>query len=255
MKKLLSIVLAVAMMSVMVFSASAADIDVLAQCGEGKIYANDATYATMTANEDGSYEVVVTKDASADYSTAYGLAIEPFMSNVDLTKTPYLQVELTCDAPFRITLLDRGPSGDKWISFGSEFFNTFVAEGSEAPSEAPANNFFPAGTYDCYAFFAGYYTWQANNGGTGFDPAAANITAMYIELKEAGTLKLSKMTLSETETGEADGDDANTGTEDDSTEPPKTGDVSESIVFAAAMIAAGAVVMMTVIATKKAKSR
>ena len=102
MKKLLSIVLAVAMMSVMVFSASAADIDVLAQCGEGKIYANDATYATMTANEDGSYEVVVTTDASADYSTAYGLAIEPFMSNVDLTKTPYLQVELTCDAPFRM---------------------------------------------------------------------------------------------------------------------------------------------------------
>lgn len=265
MKKLLSIVLAVAMMSVMAFSASAASVDILANCDEGKIYANNADYATMTVKGDGSYEVVVTEGASADFSTAYGLAIEPFMTGIDLTKTPNLEVEMTCDAPFRITLLDRNEAGDsKWISFGSEFFNTFYAEGTEAPGTAPENNFFPAGTYNCHAYLAGFYTWQANNGGVGYDPANANITAMYIELLEPGTLTLSKMVLAaEGEEGEEEGDKEETKTttttkknasKDDSTDSAKTGDVSEAIVFAAAAIVAGAVVTMTVLASKKAKN-
>jgi len=270
MKKLLSIVLAVAMMSVMAFSASAADVDLLA--GAQSIYANDEAKATMTQKDDGSYEVVVTEGASADFSAAYGLAIEPMMTDIDLTDTPYLVVNMTCDSPFRITLLDRGDAGDKWVSFGSEFFNTFVAEGSEAPGTAPENNFFPAGTYNCHAFFKGYYEWQANNGGTGFDPTAANITAIYIELLEPGTLNVSKMALSATETGDGTtGGDENkddnkeetkattttkkNANKDDSTDSAKTGDVSEAIVFAAAAIVAGAVVTMTVVASKKAKSR
>lgn len=263
MKKLLCVVLAVAMMSVMAFSASAAEtVDLLdSAAAQEKVYANHAENATMTANDDGSYTVVVSKDATADYSEAYGLAVEPFLTGVDLTATPYMQLKLSCDAPFRITLLDKNAAGEtKWISFGSEFFNTVVAEGSEAPSTPPADNFFPAGDYDCFAFLQGYYDWKTNNENLdGYDASEANITAIYIELQKAGTLTVEKMDLAATD-GSEGGDEtdetaAKTTAADKDSDSKKTGDSTQAVTFAVVAVAAGAVVTLSVVASKKAKAR
>ncbi|MBQ3068994.1 MAG: hypothetical protein IJD01_03495 [Clostridia bacterium] len=259
MKKLLSIVLAIALMASMSMTAFAAT-DLIANATQ--IGGNNADYATVTDNGDGSYTVVVTKDANADFSEAYGLAVEQFMSDVDLTKTPYVDIKLESDVPFRITMLDKNAAGEtKWISFAGEFFNTVYPVDQEAPSTVPENNFFPAGEYDCRAFLKGYYDWKTNNDKLeGYDPASANITAFYIELQKAGTLTLSKLALTEEEpTGEEDtGSDTQTTTtkkqsssKDDN---PKTGVESDAIALAVVALAAAGVVTLSVV-SKKAKSR
>ncbi|MBQ4617625.1 MAG: LPXTG cell wall anchor domain-containing protein [Clostridia bacterium] len=256
MKKLFSVLLAVALMASMVMSASAAT-NLLSGAN---IYANDTNFATLTDNGDGTYTVVTTKGWDSATDAAYGMAIETQMTGVDLTATPYVNLKLKSDVPFRFTLLDKNAAGEaKWIGFGNEFFNTVFPSGTEAPSTAPENAFFPAGEYDCAAFLKGYYDWKTNNDKlTGYDPANANVTAFYLETLEPGTVTVSGLTLA---AGEDDNSSDNGGSNNNSSnnnnsstnDNPKTGD-TEVFALTIVALAAAAVVALSVV-SKKAKSR
>lgn len=194
-KSILSVVLCLAMLLTMLtsafaMSAQAATVMNLLVAP----YANDTNYATVTV-ENGVATAVVTEPWNQESNLAYGMAIEPILTKINLNQTPTVALALESDVPFRITMLDRSEAGDKWISFGAEFYNSIVANGAEVPAAAPENGFFPAGTYDCTAYLAGVYTWKTDEGVAGWDVTNANITALYIELQEAGTLSLSKLEL------------------------------------------------------------
>lgn len=267
MKKLFAVVLAVAMMATMGFSAFAAESVNLIPAD--KVASNDAK-ATVTANADGSITVTTTEAwGGTGNDIAYGAAIELFITNIDVTKTPYIHLDIDADVPFRITQLDRNDDEDKsdtkWISYGQEFFNTIIPAGGEDPGTTYEGNFFPAGDYQCSAFLQGYYNWKHDNEGlANYDPTQANIIALYVELKEVGSITINQMNLSDSETfvaleGETtptvdpngDGDNTNNG---GSTPNPSTGDNTNAIVFAVVAALAAGVVTLSVV-SKKVRAR
>ena len=222
MKKLLSIVLAVVMMATLVVSASAEDVNLLTKgtCGA------NTDKATVTTAADGSVEVVVTAGVDAQ-NNGHGLAVEPAMTGLNVKKdggTGFIHLVMESDTPFRVTMLDRGAAGDKWISFGGEFFNVFVPTGftfadPAAPTIAEAledgKEFMKAGSYDVYLYVGGIYEWKANNGEADkYDPTNANITALYFEAKNPGKFTIKKMDLvaSQPEEGGDSGDSGDNGT-------------------------------------------
>ncbi len=277
MKKLLSIVLAVAVLSTMAFSmvgfqASAAeDINLLQNCGS-----NDESKATVTASGNG-YVIEANTAFDSASNLAYGMAVEPAIKGFDMSTQGYVHMNITAEVPFRITLLDRSDAGDKWISFGNEFFNTIVTVGSEAGTEAPENGFFAAGTYNCVAYLGGVYSWKTNNGEAGWDIKNTNITAFYIELKDAGKVTVDMMKLSDkaeydgTVAGGTAGGDTNNnttaangattttakkgGATTTTASNAKTGDTSNAVLFVVVAAVAAGVVTLSVVASKKAKSR
>ncbi len=194
-KSVLSVVLCLAMLLTMLtsafaMSAQAATVMNLLVAP----YANDENYSTVTV-ENGVATAVVTAPWNQETNLAYGMAIEPMLTNINLMQTPNVALALESDVPFRITMLDRGDAGDKWISFGTECYNSIYPNGGEPATAAPEGGFLPAGSYDCTAYLAGVYTWKTDEGVAGWDVTNANITALYIELQEAGTLSLSKLEL------------------------------------------------------------
>ncbi len=193
-RSILSMLLAIsiaitAISSVLVLPAAAvADIDLI-----GIADPNNTQYATVNTNSDGSVTTTVTEPWNSSRDDAYGMAITTFLNGYDAAKTPYAHVDIVCDVPFRVSILDRSPTGaydDRWITFGSEFFNTFVANGGTALSSTPEGQFFPAGSYQCAVFLKGVYDWKR------WDPAAANAAYIYIELKQPGTATLNTFKLS-----------------------------------------------------------
>ncbi len=198
MKKLLSVMLAVVMLvSVGCLNASASEVNLFAN---NAVYSNDQTGAncTVTPGANGSFEAVVTKAWDSVTDSAYGFAIQPDLKGVDLTGM-YVHLSITSDTPFRISQLDRADAGDKWISYSSEFFNSVIPVGVEGPGTEDMlveGKFFPAGTYNCVAYLGGVYQWKTDNGEAGWDIKNANITAIYVEAMNAGTMKLNMMKLS-----------------------------------------------------------
>ncbi len=292
MKKLLSVVLAVVMLATFVVSASAADENLLTKGSAGP----NTDKATVTTGADGSIEVVVTAGVDAQ-NNGHGLALEPAMTGVNVKKdggTGFIHLVMESDTPFRVTMLDRtAGKDDKWISFGGEFFNVFVPEGTtfanpDAPTIQEAledgKEFMKAGKYDVYLYLGGVYEWKANNGEADkYDPTNASITALYFEAKNPGKFTIKEMTLTSNDgSGEGDGDqggdtttttaptasgDSNTATTTaaqttttvkkpagNTTDSAKTGDVSNAIVFVVVAAAAAGVVTMSAV-SKKSKAR
>lgn len=187
-KSLLGVVLCVALLISVIGAALAMptfaageDINMLAVAGPD----NDAT---VTANDDGSLTIVSNGAWNPTTTLANGAFLQPKVV-VDAAEMPYIHVSLTSDVPFRMTMFE-GTLG-AWVVFANEYFNALVPEGAEAPTEAYADEFFPAGTYNCVLNLKGYYDWNY--------PAnvnAANVDTIYVGLQEAGTMTINHMELS-----------------------------------------------------------
>ncbi len=273
MKKCLSVLLAVVMLaSYTCFGVSAAEeVDLL----KNGAVANNSEGCTVSQLSDGGYEAVVTKAWDSTTDVAYGFAIEPGVTSTDMTGM-YVHMSIVSDVPFRISHLDRNDAGEnKWITYTSEFFNSVVAKGKgEGTLDMLVNEkFFPAGTYECVAFLGGVYTWKTNNNEAGWDVTNGNITGLYIEAMEAGTMKLNSLKLSSDSTfsgaASSDTNDAttkgqNTTTAKKTTTTKKnvggkedganTADVSKAALFVMVAVVAGTAVTLSVVSSK-AKNR
>jgi len=272
MKKILSVMLAVVMLaSYFCFGVSAAEeVDLL----KNGVVPNNGEGCTVNQLSDGGYEAVVTKAWDATTDVAYGFAIEPGVTSTDMTGM-YVHISIVSDVPFRISHLDRNAAGEnKWITYTSEFFNTVVAKGKgEGTVDMLVNEkFFPAGTYECVAFLGGVYKFKTDNDIAGWDITDGNITGLYIEAMEAGTMKLNSLKLSSDSTfsGAASSDNdattkgQNTTTAKKTTTTKKnvggkedganTGDASKAALFVMVAVVAGTAVTLSVVSSK-AKNR
>ncbi len=192
-------------------SAAANDIDLLRV---GKCEPNSEAYATVTDTDEGIRVDVL--EGVDSQNNGYGLAVEPQLEGlvVDANESNslgFIHLVMESDVPFRVTSLDRDPSGstrDKWIIFGNEFFNVFVPEDFEFSDpdwptiyEALYDGFefMRPGKYDVYLYYGGVYTWKYNNWEYDWDPYNANLTAMYFETLFPGTFTIQEMTLTSAE--------------------------------------------------------
>lgn len=273
MKKLMSVLLAVVMLaSFGCFGVSAAsDVDLL----KHGVVSNNNDFCTVSKMSDGGYEAVVTKAWNSTTDAAFGFAVEPQVTGTDMTGM-YVHMSIVSDVPFRISHLDRSAGVDKWIVYTGEFFNSVYPKGASGGTvESLVNEkFFPAGTYECVAFLGGVYNFKTENGEAGWDIKNADITGLYIEAMEAGTMKLNSLKLStDTEFSGKPVEDNNApnpekktttakkttttkkaGANDVKEDGANTGDVSKAALFL--MVAAVATTAVTLsVVSSKAKNR
>ncbi|MGN0172342.1 MAG: dockerin type I repeat-containing protein [Acutalibacteraceae bacterium] len=167
-KSVLSIVLAVAMVLTMAFSAIGAQASA---DGIGYDFLQETYIAegrdNVTINSDGSWTV------TGNFALSIGLTYE-------FNVYKYLFQNFTSDVEYKVTILDRDPNGvyeDHWIGL----YDNWVGP-----------QYFPVGTYKDVNGVDGIYNW--NKWG---DNGKATITAIYVELNGTGTLTMKELRLSD----------------------------------------------------------
>lgn len=236
MKKLLSIVLAIAMMMTMAFAASASTANML----EGTLEVSGDGTAT------GEYKDGVLTITSTGEGGSVGI-VGP--GEYDAATLKYVHLAIESDVPFIISMYDG--ANEKWLTSNGDFFPQFGLDAGDKPA--------PAGKYELSLYTNGCYTWDGSA-----LPATVAMSAIYIEPKAAGTITVTTLGLSDQEEFAAGGN--NSGSNDDTKttttkkqssskdDNPKTGVESDAIALAVVALAAAGVVTLSVV-SKKAKSR
>ncbi len=280
MKKVLSVILAVALVvcfATGALSVSAETTNLLAQgVSESTIYANDIDGSEVAM--DGSKLVITVKKPwegieNPDSDVCYGAGIPVKVENngdIDL----YCMLDIQATVPFRFTIRDN--INDKWLAAGAEWFDLFYKDGQALTVDDVQDYFLPAGDYQVAINAWGYYKWQNENAGGSF--TKSEITAIYIEGREAGTITVNNLSLvPNKEATHTTGDDGKdyvqyTPVAGGDTQAPttttkaadgsnvgggsaQTGDESNVVLFSVVAALAVAVVTVSAVASKKAKSK
>ncbi len=292
MKKLLSVLLAVAMMvtamSAMSFSASAAEDDVCLYSGILKdADGNDVTSGENDANAKWSYaNNVLTIESTSDAGASFDIWTP--VSEFDVANQKGIIFNYVADVPVFMCVQVKTNSGDKYPSTGSDFYNTFGYAATDL-TEATVNNenlnFMPAGSKSGIINLNGFFTWDAANGND-LTPDGGKSTIGLVNLKLAGKGKIEIYALHLTTDAPTEGADAKEGgangylsdvaadsnptaaAGDNNTTAAgnnnttaangtsaKTGEESNALLFIVIAAVAVAVVGVSVVAAKKAKSK
>jgi len=251
-----------------------------AEINELNLLTNGATNGANGESEvtfkDGVYEVKV--NTAFDGTNAYGMQVAAGLKDFDLGATTNLHIAIDSDTPWRLTTRDG--EIDKWFGLAANF-----GDCNGQASAPDGDGFYPAGKYEICVDYGSIYVWNANQGGdASFDVKSASLDGIYIEGKDAGTMKISTLKLSAavaftatpgTNTGEgATNDDVNTEDAGNTTKPAdsgndatttakkttttakktgtddkadnvETGDVSSAVLFAVIAVIALAVVALS----------
>lgn len=292
MKKLLSVLLAVAMMvtamSALSFSASAAEDDVCLYSGLLKdADGNDVTSGENENNAKWSYaDGVLTIESTSDAGASFDIWSP--VAEFDVATQKGIVFNYVADVPVFMCVQVTTKAGEKWPSTGSDFYNTFgyaAGDLTDATVNNEAQKFMPAGSKSGIINLNGFFTWDAANGNDQ-TPDGGKSKISLVNLKLAGKGKIEIYALHLTTDAPTEGADVKEGGKNGylsgvaATDPTtagdnkttaaggntatttaangssaKTGEESNALLFVVVAAVAVAVVGVSAVAAKKAKSK
>lgn len=266
MKKVLSVILAVALVvcfATGALSVSAEEVNLLA----GEIGPNDANQA-QTSVENGllTINVLQALDKEDDLVSEAGAYI-PASATVTTEQDKIVMLSIKSDVSFRVTVQVKKPDGSAgWPSAGSDWFPQFGLD------KAAEGNWIPAGEYQVALGTRGYIKYN--------ELPSSEIVAVIIGSKDIGTIYVNDLRI--VDTAELENEDYKYAAPaaaltpfpsgDSDTQAPttttkaadgsnvgggsaQTGDESNVVLFSVVAALAVAVVTVSAVASKKAKSK
>ncbi|MBQ9414960.1 MAG: hypothetical protein IJU16_07540 [Clostridia bacterium] len=267
MKKLLSVLLVVAMLAMFAIPASAESVI------GGEVAANEGGEGSTIKTENGQIIVTINKAQTDSTKSSYGGSVHVGKTfTIDANNHVWVTLAIASSVPFKVTLNDAKNNG--WIGFGTDFSNVLMKDGT-TQATGIQDGWIPAGKYTAVGSVTGYYTWKQEKENQLQGVTEFTIDDIYIEGKDAGQIAIGTLDLTQGGTDQpayagvdlstlnVDGsgtpapasNDTPTTTTTASSGSAKTGEESNALLFIVIAGVAVSLVAVSAVAAKKARNK